>query len=126
MQTPNNKNHDSISIQGDGNVIGNGNRVNVNKTGSTPTEYAQAFETIYGALQKISDPAVQQDAKDVVQKIESEIRKGDDADPSRVERWLKFLAEMAPDIKDVVVDTLSNPIKGISTVIAKVIAKAKN
>jgi hypothetical protein len=60
-----------------------------------------------------------------VQKIETEVKKGDDADSSHVERWMKFLADIAPDVKDVLIDTLGNPIKGVSTVITKVIAKSK-
>jgi hypothetical protein len=126
MQKPYKKNHDSISIQGDGNIVGNRNTSNFSKTGSTPTEFALAFEKIYSVIGRVSDPVIREEAKDYVQKIEAEAQKGEDANPTSIERWLKFLADMVPDVKDVIIDTLSNPIKGISTVITKVIAKAKN
>ncbi len=114
---------DSSYIDGNGNIVGN-NNVNVN-IGSSMAELTQAFETIHGAVRQVADPVIREDAEKIVQDIEKEVQKGEEANHSRVERWLKFLAETAPDVWDVAVDTLSNPIKGIGTVIKKVIEKAK-
>lgn len=126
MKKPSKQNRDSVSIQGDGNIVGNKNISIFSKSGSTPIEFAQAFEKIYGAIDKVTDPIIRKSTKNAVEEIEAEIEKGENANMSQIEGWLKFLADMAPDIRDVVVDTLSNPIKGISTVITKVIAKAKS
>ena len=116
----------SVSIDGNNNIVGNEN-VNIDlKIGSNMAELTKAFETVYGAVRQVEDPVIREDAQKIVQDIEKEVQKGEEADPSRVERWLKFLAETAPDVWDVAVDTLSNPIKGIGTVIKKVIAKAKS
>ncbi len=93
--------------------------------GSNLDEISKAFENIYRTIGKIPDPEVKEKAENAAKEIEDEIREGDDADPSRVERWLKFLAEIAPDVKGVVIATLENPIKGISEVIRKVVKKAQ-
>ncbi len=115
-----------VSIDGNNNIVGNDN-VNIDlKIGSNMAELTKAFEMVYGAVRQVEDPIIREDAEKIVQDIENEVQKGEEADPSRVERWLKFLAETAPDVWDVAVDTLSNPIKGIGTVIKKVIAKAKS
>jgi len=42
-----------------------------------------------------------------------------------VNKWINFLAEIAPDVWEVAIDTLSNPIKGIGTAFIKVAGKAK-
>lgn len=116
----------SIEIKGNNNIVGNDN-VNMNlDIGSSMAELTQAFELVYRAVRQVEDPVIREDAKKIVQDIESEVKKGEEADPSRVERWLKFLAETAPDVWEVAVDTLNNPIKGIGTVLKKVIAKAKS
>jgi len=125
MTEPSKQNSNNVTINGDGNIVGDNNTSIVSKISSTSTEFAQAFEKIYGSIAKVSDPVIREETKDLVKKIETEAQKGDKADQSSVERWLRFLADMAPDIKDVVVNTLSNPILGFSTVIQKVIAKAK-
>ena len=62
---------------------------------------------------------------ETVQKIEQEAVKGEAANPTKVERWLKFLAGMAPDIWDVTVASLANPVAGIATALRKVVDKAK-
>src|SRR3990172_13232990 len=36
--------------------------------------------------------------RETVGKIEDEVKKGDQANPIKVERWLKFLAELSPEI----------------------------
>ena len=45
--------------------------------------------------------------------------------PNKVERWLKFLADMAPDILEVTAATLANPIAGVATAIRKIAEKAQ-
>ncbi len=116
----------NINIQGNNNIAGDGN-VNLHlNIGSNIAELTQAFESIYSAARQVADPIIREDAEKIVKDIEQEVQKGEQADPSRVERWLKFLAETAPDVWDVTVDTLSNPIKGIGTVVKKIIEKARS
>jgi hypothetical protein len=115
-----------ISITGNGNVIGDNNRVSITTTiGADLEQVSKAFSKIYGVISKITDPALKEDTHQAVSKIEEEVKKGDSADPMRLERWLTNLASMAPDIWDVAVSTLGSPLAGLSTVVRKVIAKAR-
>jgi hypothetical protein len=63
--------------------------------------------------------------KDTVDKIENEIKKGEEANPAKVERWLKFLASMADDIFQVTVATLASPTLGIAKAIQLIVQKGK-
>ena len=63
--------------------------------------------------------------KDTVDKIENEVKKGKEANPAKVERWLKFLANMAEDIFQVTVATLANPTVGVAKAIQLIVKKAK-
>ena len=62
---------------------------------------------------------------ETVERIEAEVVKGKEANPSRVERWLRTLAAMAEDIFQVVVATLSHPIAGVSKAVQLIAKKAK-
>lgn len=65
------------------------------------------------------------DLKDQVAKIEEEASKDREADVDRLERLINVLAVMAPDIFDVAVATLANPLAGIGLAIKKIGEKAK-
>ena len=90
-------------------------------------EIARLFESVYQRIEKRPpDPNVDKtELTETVQKIQEETAKGEQANPSKVERWLKNVALMAPDIWDVTVATLANPVAGIAAVIRKVVEKAK-
>ena len=66
-----------------------------------------------------------QDLKQQVAKVEKEAVKADKADPSRLEKLLNTLAVMGPDILDVAVTTISNPLRGIGLVIKKINDRVK-
>jgi predicted nucleic acid-binding Zn-ribbon protein len=65
------------------------------------------------------------DLKEQVEKIESEVAKGDQAEPSRLEKLINTLSVMAPDIFEVAVATLANPLAGIGLAVKKIGDKAK-
>ena len=65
------------------------------------------------------------DLQDQVEKIQDEAAKGKQADPSRLEKLVNTLAVMAPDIFEVAVATLANPLAGIGLVMKKIGDKAK-
>ncbi len=72
------------------------------------------------------DPNVDKaELKDTVKKVEEEVKKGEEANPTKVERWLKFLGDMAPDILQVTAATLANPVLGLSVAIKKIAEKAQ-
>jgi hypothetical protein len=60
-----------------------------------------------------------------VEQVVKEAEKGDEADPGRIERLLNTISAMAPDILDVIVTTIGNPLAGIGLVIKKIGEKAK-
>jgi len=60
-----------------------------------------------------------------VEQITHEAEKGPQADPSRLERLFNTISAMAPDIFDVAVATMANPLAGIGLVIKKVGEKAQ-
>lgn len=66
-----------------------------------------------------------QDLQDQVEKIQDEAAKGEQADPNRLEKLVNTLAVMAPDIFEVAVATLANPLAGIGLVMKKIGDKAR-
>lgn len=95
--------------------------------GGAGNELARLFSGVYRQIEeRPEDPDVdKEDLAETVQKIEQEAAKGDEANPTKTERWLRFLGQMAPDILDVTVACLTSPIAGVATVIRKIAEKAK-
>ena len=60
-----------------------------------------------------------------VRKIEAEAAKGSAADPGKLERWIKTLANMAPDIVEVMAASLAGPIAGFTLVFKKIVERAR-
>lgn len=94
---------------------------------SALAELTKQFAQIYQKIDaRPQEPNVDNaEIKDTVQKIEEEVKKGEEANPAKVERWLKFLAGMSDDIFQVVASTLASPIAGVARVIQLIAQKAK-
>jgi hypothetical protein len=109
---------------GGGKFVG---RDDVSTTGLTGDELGKLFESIYARIEaRPEHPAAPKaDVKEAVEMVEAQVRQGEQADEKALGFSLKSLKRMAPDIWEVVVDTFTNPAKGIATVIRKVMAKAK-
>jgi len=88
---------------------------------------AQRFAQILKQIEsRPADPDVDQDElKSTVQRIEQEVKKGQRANPNKVERWLKFLAAMADDIFQVTAATLANPAAGVAKAVQLIAKKAQ-
>ena len=120
-----------ISVGGNVNnsqvVASSGNvNINLNETNTSPNVIREAFQIVYQKIEE-RDATLDVDKSEIsstVQNIESEISSGDQVNTARIERWLKFLGEMAPDILDVVIKTLTNPILGIGETVRKIANKA--
>jgi hypothetical protein len=65
------------------------------------------------------------DLKTNVTGILKEISKGKQADPGRLERLLNTIGSMAPDILEVAIATLANPLLGLGLVAKKVSDRAR-
>ncbi len=65
------------------------------------------------------------DVRAQVAKIEQEAAKGPHADAGRLEKLINTLAVMGPDIFEVAIATLINPLAGIGLTLKKISDKAK-
>jgi Ternary complex associated domain 2 len=123
----------SMTIQGE-NVVGmisaNGSaRVNVNQKvihQSSP-EMEKLFKRIHKEMKaRPEDPKVSKaKLENQVKKIEAEAAKGAAADQTKLERWIKALAKMAPDIVDVMAASLAGPVAGFTVVFKKIVERAR-
>lgn len=68
--------------------------------------------------------AEKEDLKQQIEKIGDETKKDLKADVNRLEKLINTIAVMSPDIFDIVIATLANPLAGIGLVIQKVGNKA--
>ena len=122
---------DKISVgnitRSQGVAIGRGAKAEV-KSGIGAKEISEIFSPIYQKIEsRPPDPLVEkEEITDRVKRIENEVATGDKAEPAKVERWLRNLATMAPDILDVTLAALTSPIAGISMAIRKIAQKMKS
>src|SRR5690349_8074026 len=93
-----------------GNVAGGDQHITYGISGGELAELVKQFQQINQRIEKLPvEPDVKEDLAKNVQRIEEEVKKGEQADPSKVERWLKFIAGMSTDIAEVIGATLLNP-----------------
>lgn len=110
---------EKVSIGGD--VVG-GNKV-VTQYGVLADEFAKIRALIE---KRPEDAAVDKDElKSTLEHIEAEVKKGDEANATKLERWLKFLAAMSDDIFQVTAAALTNPVAGVAKTIQLIAKKAK-
>ncbi len=87
-------------------------------------QWRNQIESQINAKPNLSDED-KKDLKDQVGKIQEEASKGAKADPDRLEKLINTIAVMAPDIFEVAVTTLANPLAGIGLALKKIGDKAK-
>ena len=90
-------------------------------------ELAKLFAPVYQEIEDRSEDADvdKKELVDIVQKVEKEAAKGEEANSIKVQRWLRFLGDMAPDILDVTVSCLTHPLVGVGTVIRKIAERTR-
>jgi hypothetical protein len=125
-----NVNHPTVEVS----VVGNQNAIGM-YGGRATVSISQAAQEDWKAWQKKMEREIKAlkelTAEDHamlthnVEEVVKEAEQGEKADPSRIERLLNTLSAMAPDILDVVVATIKNPLAGIGLVIKKIGEKAK-
>ena len=76
-------------------------------------------------LATVVEGVTDEKVKRAVHSLVKEIEKGDKADERVVKESLNTIWRIAPDIWEVIVDTLSNPLKGLSTVVLKVLQRMR-
>lgn len=117
----------SVTVGGD--IVGR-DKITTTNYGVSARELAELVKQFAQIKQKIDaraeDPDVDKaEVRDIVERIEQEVKKGEAAHPAKVERWLRFLAEMADDIFQVTVVALTNPVAGVAKAIQLIAQKAK-
>jgi hypothetical protein len=65
-------------------------------------------------INKVADKT---DLKDIVEEIKQEVMKGDRVNSSKIERWLRFLLDLSPDIFKITVNILAAPLDGLALVV---------
>lgn len=114
----------TVTQKAGGDIVG-GDKITTQVTQTPPLD--EAFRAIWQKIEtRPEDPAVEkEEIQDTVKRIEVETRKGDAANPDRLERLLLTLGGMADDIFQVVAATLTSPALGIAKVVQLVAKKAK-
>jgi cell division septum initiation protein DivIVA len=100
----------------------------IQSRGLQAADIKELFSPVYQKIdQKQEMPEVErEDLKVMVAEIEQEAAKGTEADESIISRHLRNIARMAPDILDVTLKTIANPVLGLATLAQKIAAKAGN
>ena len=123
----------SMSIKGE-NVIGmiqagGSARLNINQKvihQATP-EMDNLFKRARKRVKtRLEDPKVDKEKlESQVKKIETEAAKAEGANTAKLERWIRTLAKMAPDIVEVMAASLTGPVAGFSLVFKKIVERAR-
>jgi hypothetical protein len=94
-------------------------------TGAQPRDMAEAFGLLYEKVNEHKTGVKRPVLHALVQQLEEQARKGEQAEPAEVLTLFQTLKAMAGDIFEVAVATFSSPVQGISTVFQKIAQKAK-
>jgi hypothetical protein len=107
-------------------AVGRGARVHVQEAMSA-TDLATAFRAVTRQIEdRPADPEVDQDElQDTAQRVKDEVLKGDAASETKVERWLKTLIDVAPDVAEVALAALTNPLVGVAVAIRTLAQRLK-
>jgi L-2-hydroxyglutarate oxidase LhgO len=95
--------------------------------GATAEEMTRMFDAVFQHIQsRPENPDVEKsEIQATVQNIQQETAKNEKANQSKLERWLKYLAGIAPDILDVMAASLGGPVTGFTAVFKKILDKAR-
>ena len=126
----------SVSAKGE-NVIGIINaggkaRVQVTqKSDRRRSSYDTDLEKLFALIEnklasRPEDPNVgKEEISSQIEQIKAESAQGEKANQTKLERWIKNLAGIAPDIVDVMTASLGGPVSGFTAVLQKIAAKVK-
>lgn len=122
--------HDKITKAEKGGVAIGGNAIvtgSHNVVGSQVSQRQESIQHIYTIIEKRPDTTAldKEDLKANVEEIQAEDDKGDEANESFIARRLRNIQRMAPDILEVILATIANPIAGFGVVAKKIAEKMK-
>jgi hypothetical protein len=109
------------NVAGTGIAIGHGASASVSQ-GLGAEELAKLFDAVYRRIeQRPDDPEVdKEELAQTVGQVQREVAKGENANESKLRRWLKMLAELAPDVFDVTLAAIANPVAGVALAVRRV------
>lgn len=118
----------TVSSRGNSNVIAAGREakaiITYAATSADMNIWRKEMEKRIDTLKDLL-PADKADLKENVVKVAEEMSKGKEVDSGRLERLLNVIGGMAPDILDVAMTTLANPLAGLGLVVKKIGERAK-
>jgi len=96
--------------------------------GVSGAELAALFQAVYQKVEaRPADPDVEkEEIVAQVQQIEAEVTAQEQPNEKKLERWLRNLANMAPDIVDVMAASLAGPVAAGAAIFKKIVDKVKN
>jgi hypothetical protein len=108
-------------------AIGRGARVTINQTNGSEG-LAQLFAQVYAQIEaRPETPDIaSEEIVETVGKIETEAANGEAANPDKVRRWLLYLGTLAPDILEITLAALVNPLAGVAAALRKVAELARD
>jgi len=120
-------------ISGNVNIAGRDitTHTTTNISGLSAADIKQLFDGLYSKIEADpkTSPADKEDIKDEVNKIQTKVAeaasKNEKLDENFLMRRFANIARMGPDILDVVVATLGNPLAGLGVAVKKIAEKAK-
>jgi hypothetical protein len=122
---------DISNISGKVNIAGGDITTNETTTGPSAAEIKRLFGELYTAIESRSNtsPAVKEDLSAEVKEIQSAVeqaaQKEEKMDESFLSRRFRNIARMAPDILNVIVTTLANPLAGLGVAVSQIAERAK-
>jgi hypothetical protein len=119
------------NISGNVNLAGENITTHHNVMGPNPSEIKQLFEGLYAEIDRqVNTSAVdKEDLKTDVKEIQTAVteaaQKNEKVNEGFLLRRFRNIARMAPDMLDVIVATLGNPLAGLGVAAKKIAEKAK-
>ncbi len=118
-------------VSGEVNIVGGDITTNKTVNGLSAADIKQLFDGLYKSIDTHANisSADKEDLKAEVKEIQATVteavQKNEKVDESFLSRRFRNMARMAPDILDVVVATLGNPLAGLGVAVKKIAEKAK-
>jgi len=119
------------NVNGTVNIAGGDLDFHSNSSGLSAVEIKQLFDDIYSTINSNTKTSSsdKQDLKSELEEIQSKVeeasQKGQNLEEGFLSRRFRNIARMAPDLLDVVVATLGNPLAGLGVAVKKIAEKAK-
>ncbi len=118
-------------VSGEVNIAAGNITTNKTSNGLSAAEIAQLFNQLYSAIDADAkaSPSDKEDLKGEVKEIQTAVseaaQKNEKLDEGFLARRFRNIARMAPDILDVAVATLGNPLAGLGVAAKKIAEKAR-